>query len=206
MSRVLGRPRGHVPVEHRLDEILENAARLFRDKGYRGTRLDDIADRLGVTRAALYYYFESKQELLQLVCARAMDASETVLAVSAETEDPAQRLREFAHGFASVMTSDMARVFFRERSELEPVFRRRLMQRSRRLTQGARDIVAEGVKEGAFRADVDRELAALGLLSMINSMSQWFRPGGRFSAEEIVDAFVDVYLHGLTSPDARRTS
>src|SRR4051794_470703 len=60
----LGGRRGSVAKQDRLDEIVDVAAELFRERGFRGTRLDDVAERLGVTRAALYYYFEDKNELL----------------------------------------------------------------------------------------------------------------------------------------------
>src|SRR4051794_9518067 len=116
---VLGQRRGATSMEERGDQIRITATRLFSERGYSGTRLDDIAEELGVTRAALYYYFgRGKQELLELVCASGMDGAEQVLARARATQDPVDALRHFMVDYAAHITSGEARVFFRETSEL----------------------------------------------------------------------------------------
>src|SRR4051794_7622684 len=137
-SRVrLGQPRGAIPREDRRDEVIAVATQLFGEKGFRGTRLDDISDALGVTRAALYYYFDGKHDVLEEVCARAMSSTEAALQRVEEMGDPADRLRSFSHQYALNMSSDAARVFNRDNKELRPAFRRSLMSRARAVNQGA---------------------------------------------------------------------
>src|SRR3954447_23492368 len=123
----LGQPRGAVPKEDRLDDVIAVATRLFRERGFRATRLDDIADELGVTRAALYYYFDGKRDVLEEVCERAMRSTEGVLREIEHLPDPVERLRRFARQYARNMSSDAARVFNRDNAELSPSFRRSLM-------------------------------------------------------------------------------
>src|SRR3712207_2713030 len=102
----LGLPRGHTSIEERGDQIVETATRLFSERGYSATRLDDIANELGVTRAALYYYFtRGKLEILELVCAAGMDGAERVLADAEGLEDPLAAVQRFMTQYAQHITS-----------------------------------------------------------------------------------------------------
>src|SRR3954471_18079174 len=105
----LGLPRGHTSMEERGDQILQTATSLFSDRGYSATRLDDIAAELGVTRAALYYYFtRGKLEILELVCAGGMDGAERVLADAERVEDPLAAIQQFMTRYAMHITSGEA--------------------------------------------------------------------------------------------------
>jgi AcrR family transcriptional regulator len=196
----LGQPRGSVPKEDRLDDIIEVATRLFRERGFRATRLDDISDALGVTRAALYYYFDGKQEVLEEVCARAMSSTEEALREVRALEDPADRLISFTRRYAANMSSDAARVFARENAELRPSFRRSLMARARNVNLGAEEILRYGIERGDFRADLDVRLTALGMLGMLNSLAEWYRPGRDGSLPEVTDVLVGTFIEGLRKP------
>ena len=197
-SSSLGHPRGHTSVEERGDQILQTAARLFSQRGYSATRLDDIASELGVTRAALYYYFtRGKIEILELVCAGGMDGAEEVLANAERIEQPLAAVREFMTRYAVHITSGEARVFFRETSELEPEFRRALLRRARSLTRGVVRLLERGVEDGMFRSDLDPEVAANGLLGTLNWMSQWHASDQRMGPVDVIgEQFADLFLRG----------
>jgi AcrR family transcriptional regulator len=194
----VGRPRGAAPKEDRLDDIIEVATRLFRERGFRATRLDDIAEELGVTRAALYYYFDGKRDVLEEVCERAMRSTEKVLRDVQALDDPAERLRHFARVYAGNMSSDSARVFARDNSELRAPFRRALMTRVRAVNHGAEAILSYGIEKGRFRADLDVRLTALGFLGMLNSLAEWFRPARDGSLDDVTDYLVDVFIDGVS--------
>jgi AcrR family transcriptional regulator len=194
----LGQPRGAAPKEDRLDDVIAVATRLFRERGFRGTRLDDISDELGVTRAALYYYFDSKREVLEEVCERAMRSTETVLHEVEALDDPAERLRSFARQYARNMSSDAARVFSRDHAELSPPFQRALMARARAVTAGAEQLIAYGVAQGRFRTDLNVHLTTLGLLGMLNSIAEWHRPNRDGALDDVADHLVDVYIDGVS--------
>lgn len=197
-SARLGQPRGAIPKEDRLDEVIAVATQLFREQGFRGTRLDDISDALGVTRAALYYYFDGKHDVLEEVCARAMTSTEAALKRVQDVDDAGDRLRSFAHQYAINMSSDAARVFARDNKELRPAFRRSLMARARAVNEGAEDIIRYGIDIGAFDPDIDVRLTTLGFLGMLNALADWHRSERDGNLADVADALVDVFISGLT--------
>lgn len=193
----LGQPRGSSPHEDRLDDIVEMATKLFCERGFRATRLDDISGALGVTRAALYYYFEGKRELLEEICARAMLSTETALRDIQVLDDPSERLMAFAKVYAANMTSDAARVFFRDNSELKPTSRRALMARAHAVNDGAEAIFRYGIEHGDFSPDFDLRYTTLGFLGMLNSMASWYRPSRDGDLSEAVEHLVNVFIAGV---------
>jgi AcrR family transcriptional regulator len=181
--------------------VLTVAARLFRERGYRATRLDDIADELGVTRAALYYYFETKQELLAEICRRSRHAVESALQEVEAVPDAVERLRAFARAFARNTATDPARVFHRDHTELDPEFRAQLRERAERVTRGAEAILEAGIASGRFRP-LNVRVAAPGLLAMLYSLPDWVRPERHGTLADVTDELIDVYLRGVCVPAA----
>ena len=195
--KFIGAKRSRASAEDRLNEILRVAGSNFKKHGYRGTRLDDIADELGVTRAALYYYFRSKQEILEILCSENMAAAEAIVAAVREYDDPAERLTQFIRLYAPVITADSAFIFFRDRSELRPAFRRVILARARRLTDAVETLVRDGMADGAIREDLRPRLTAAGILGMLNWTMQWFNPSGPTSIDVLADAYADLLWRGL---------
>jgi TetR/AcrR family transcriptional regulator, cholesterol catabolism regulator len=191
-----------VRKEDRLEEVLAVAARLFRERGYRATGLDQIAEELGVTRAALYYYFDTKQELLDEICDRIQDTLESDLREAETVPDAAERLSTFARAFARNTATDAARVFFRDSKELSPELRRRLRERAHRVTRDAEQIIEAGIASGRFRP-VDVKVAAPGLLAMLNSLPDWVRPARHGKLDDVTEQLLEVYLRGICVPDGR---
>jgi AcrR family transcriptional regulator len=200
----LGLPRGHTSIEERGGQILATATRLFSNRGYSATRLDDIAAELGVTRAALYYYFpRGKLEILELVCAAGMDGAEQVLRDAVSISDPVVAVESFFTTYAQHITSGEARVFFRETSELDPQFRRALLRRARSFTGTVVGLLQRGVDGGRFRDDFDPEVAANGLLGSLNWMSQWYHTARRApSADAMGRQFAQLFLRGVVASGA----
>lgn len=197
-ARRLGRPPGNVAKEDRHEDVLRVAAALFRQRGYRATRLEEIADELGVTRAALYYYVDTKQELLEQICARSMQTIEDALSEVSALPDAAEQLRAFAHAFASNTATDAARVFFRDSKELPVKSRQELRVRALRVNDGAVELIEHGIASGRFRR-VDALVTASGLLAMLNSLPDWVRPDRHGSLEDVTDELLDVFLRGIAA-------
>jgi AcrR family transcriptional regulator len=192
----LGTPRGGAPKADRLDDVVAVAARLFRDRGYRATRLDEIADALGVTRPALYYYFDTKQALLEEICGRTQKLVEAALDETQGVGDPVDRLRVFVRQFARNTATDAARVFFRDRQELRPEFARQLRDRAHRVTRGAEKIIEAGIAAGRFRP-VNVQVVAPSLLATLNSLPDWVHPARHGTLEEVTEQVLDVFLRGI---------
>ncbi|MCL6640457.1 MAG: TetR/AcrR family transcriptional regulator [Candidatus Rokubacteria bacterium] len=187
-------------------QVLQTAADLFRERGYRATTLDDLAARLGMSKASLYTYVRSKEELLAAI------SRETIGEFRREMDrvlhsdlDPDEKLRrivrrhvEFVIGRRSFLT-----VFFSEEANLPPRLARALAAQKDRYDKALERLIAAGVRAGVFR-DVEPRLVVFGLLGMLNWLYKWYRPAGAWGPEEIAGAFVDLLERGLVRRPAPR--
>lgn len=180
------------------DRILEEAARLFTQKGYEATSVQDLAEALGLSKAALYHYFRSKEEILYEVSLLALrglvEAGERAL----EESDPKKALLAFMQGHARFFEENYP--FFvtmlQGIQSLSPERRAQTVALRDRHEGNLRRILRWGMEEGAFR-QVDVALAGRAILSMLNWMIRWFRPGGPLRAEEVAQFYFELILKGL---------
>lgn len=180
------------------DRILEEAARLFTQKGYEATSVQDLAEVLGLSKAALYHYFRSKEEILYEVSLLALrglvEAGERAL----EESDPKRALLTFMQGHARFFEENYP--FFvtmlQGIQSLSPERRAQTVALRDRHEGNLRRILRWGMEEGAFR-QVDVALAGRAILSMLNWMIRWFRPGGPMRAEEVAQFYFELILKGL---------
>ena len=186
----------------RAEEVYTAALRLFREKGYHATSMQDIAEAVGLYKGSLYHYISGKEDLLVLVFQRAMggllDQVERI-ALNASLS-PSEQLRQVIalHVGAVAENLDALTVYLHEyRALTGPAFDRVAEQRERYATLVS-DVVARGVHAGEFRAP-DVGIATLGLIGMCNWVCQWYRPDGRLAPPQIAARFADLVLDGLTS-------
>lgn len=169
------------------DEIVRVATRLFRERGYHGTSMSDVAGVIGVTAASLYYHFESKQELLLSVLRAGMDTLlESLEEIAAADAAPEERLeRAISNHLAFVLQrGDAVAVFLRERRFLDPPRLQIYELRVDRYDELFTSIVAEACTEGGL-PDLEPKLLSMLILGTINSVVEWYRPDGRYSQEEL---------------------
>ena len=203
-----GRKRGGVSTARRElveNELYEHATRLFAERGFAGTSLQDIADAMGITRPALYYYVKSKDELLaKLVTEVTNGPLDELTALVARAElDPVRKLRGIVEIIVGRRANQPARFRLLIRSEAElPAPLTAAYDDSRRavLTTIA-GVIEEGTRAGLFRP-VDSRVAALGVLGMCNWVAWWFRPGGRDTAEGVVAQLADMAVGALQRPES----
>lgn len=187
--------------------ILGAAARVFRDRGLHGTGMRDIAAAAGMTAGNLYYYFESKGELLAFCQQDALDGL-LALAESVESADrpPEVQLWELIVGHVRRLNEGTpGSLAHLEVETLDDRFRGPLLAQRDRYEQALRRIVARGVEAGRFRP-VDPKTAALAVLGAANWTVKWFRPGGGRTAEEIGREFADHLVRGLLAPGVELAS
>jgi AcrR family transcriptional regulator len=194
-----GSPQGSPPRE-RAEEVYAAALRLFREKGYHATSMQDIAAAVGLYKGSLYHYIAGKEDLLVQVFERAMG---TLLAdverIVADTSlQPSAQLRLIvrAHVEAVSENLDALTVYFHEFRALAGASLANVRAQRERYAQLVSEIVSRGVGLGEF-ATADVGVATLGLLGMCNWVCQWYQPGGRLSAGEIGEFFADLVLKGL---------
>lgn len=202
--RRLGRP---AKSSHGLtrERILAESARVFNRRGYRATTLEDIASALGVTRAALYYHVESKEDLLFQCHQKALDlAIEAVRTAVSRTPEPDEQLRLVIRRYIDGMTDQLAgAVVLLHEGALSPSLHRRIMAQRDEYERMLRSIIERGVALKLF-VPCDPKLIGFGILGALNWISRWYSPRGARSARDIASAFAEYFVRGLLrQPTAR---
>ena len=181
--------------------MVRAAARLFSARGYHGTSMQDLGEALGLRRGSLYAHIGSKEELLLDVVE---DGAGRFLSVAQDAIDldgsASDRLRSLLVGHITTAAEhlDAATVFLNEWRYLSAELRAQV-QAKRDLYEGSvRRIIAEGVRSGELRADIDIQLAATLVLSAGNWAFNWYRPGGGLTPEEVGARFADLIVKGLS--------
>jgi AcrR family transcriptional regulator len=206
-GRNVGKPAGAITARRELveNEMYEHAIRLFAERGFAGTSLQDIADALGITRPALYYYVKSKDELLaRLASDVAGGSAAQITELAARPDlDAAGKLREIVRLTAQRQATQPERFRLLIRSEAElPAALSDAYDASRRaVLRAVTGVIEEGIRAGRFRP-VDARIAALGVIGMWNWIAWWFRPG-RDSAVAVADQLADMAIAALQRADHR---
>lgn len=194
-----GVPRGR---RQRLTQqaIVAAAAELFARVGFGATSLDDVAEVLGASKASLYYHIKNKEEILRLIFLMVLTVSEEPLRriVVADLPPREKLCRAIEHQTAvAADRSPAMTVFYREQPHLTGPFAKEIILRKKAYERYFEDIIEEGQAAGVFQPDVDPKIAAFGLLGMCNWLSQWYKAGGQYSAQQIARQFEHMIGAGL---------
>jgi TetR/AcrR family transcriptional regulator, cholesterol catabolism regulator len=193
------------PREERWAQLLEVATQVFYEKGYDGASLQDIADRLGMLKGSLYYYIQSKEDLLFDVISTVHKEGLAVIRGRADVPGgPLERLENVIVGHVEHTCRNLVptAVFLHELSALPPERRQEVLG-SEHAYQGVfRDLIELAQKDGLVRAELDPRLATLSVLGSANWVYRWFRPGGEFSAEQIGAQLADMSIRGIATETA----
>ena len=186
-------------------ELLEIAAAVFSERGYDATTISDLVEATNLQRGGLYYYIGGKKELLLEIHRRAMEPLLEITAeISAADLPPDQMLREVARALMSTIerSAKLVAVFLHEWRVIEndPDWSE-LRQERHTYESLVESMLERGREEGLFHF-ADSRLTLMAFLGMLNYSYRWFDASGRRPAEEVADAFVDIFLRGLTSPTA----
>lgn len=186
-------------VRSRHEELLAAAVRLFREKGYHDTSMQDLAEAVGIQRGSLYHYIEAKEdllwELMQRTMRRLLDAVEPIAASGAPASERFRRAVG-AHLAVAASHRDELVVLHVELKSLSPARRTHILALRDRYEGLFRRIVAEGVRSGEF-SPVDPKTVGLAVLGACNWFTTWFRPDGPLGASDFAQAFSDLFLEGL---------
>jgi len=183
----------------RTQEIYLLAAQLFVEKGVESTSLSDIANALNITKAGLYYYFESKQELVYRIVELGLDnVKNAVLDPAREIEDAEERLKfiVFNHARLAAEGNHAVIIVSHEMNSLSFTQREAIVKRRREYFEFVRDTLVE-IQSDAKLNDVDMTTATFTLFGMILWLSRWYRPNGKLSVEKVCQDVCDMALKGL---------
>ena len=183
---------------HSLDSLLDVAVAVFNERGYDATSMDELAARLGITKSAIYHHVSSKVELLRLALDRALDALFAVTEEPAATSGPAiDRLEHVVRGSVRVLTEQLPFVTLLLRVRGNSPVEQAALQRRRRFDRVVTDLVRAAEQEGDVRPDVDPAVTSRLLFGTVNSLTEWYRPDGGLSADDLADALVATTFQGL---------
>lgn len=201
--------RRKVP-EHRTsrkDEILEEAAHLFAERGYEAVSLLEIAQAVGLSKTTLYHYFDSKDEILgTLIAATISHLNEFIAASIPAGGAPAEKLIAFMEAQAEFFERHIPqfKVLLSQVGNLtDPQARDAAVAWRVRYENGIRRIVEEGLDSGAF-SNVRPNVVVRAVLGSIYWLVRWYQPGGPRPASDIAREYAQMLLHGVAARQERR--
>jgi AcrR family transcriptional regulator len=185
----------------RRKELIDAAAKIFQEKGYEAASIQDIAEALGILKGSIYYYIDSKDDLLFAVI---QEVHETALAnverLRQIDADALTKIRMFIAGHIRQITENLvkATVFFHDFRALTEERRQYIVAERALYTNYLRELIGHGQTEGTICPDVDANVASMAILGAINWTYQWYHPEGDRNPMEIGHAFADLVLGGIT--------
>jgi len=187
-------------TESRKDQIIRTSEMLFADKGFMATSMRDIASELGIEAASLYSHIISKDQILESICFR---IGEQFIAAIDEINDiyfnAEEKLRRLIKMHVNILTGNIeaSTVFIHEWRHLTEPKSSEFREMRRHYEEGLRSIISLGEDENVFQS-VDKKFAALAILSALNWISQWYKPGGNMTPDEIAENLTNFVLTGLS--------
>src|SRR5690349_17497660 len=185
--------------EAKLQHILHHSANIFADLGYERASIRDLSRATGISLSGLYYYFQSKQNLLYLIQLKAFtDILESLQNRLADVSDPEERLRIFIQNHLEYFLSHPAemKVLSHEEDALGKPYRNEIAAIKRRYYNVAREIFDDLLREQAS-SGLNPRVAVLSLYGMMNWIYKWHKPKVDPDAEQLAENIAAIFLHGV---------
>ncbi|HEY9424690.1 MAG TPA: TetR/AcrR family transcriptional regulator, partial [Microterricola sp.] len=174
------------------------AVAAFNDYGYDATSMGLLAERLGTSKSAVYYHVSSKEDLLRLALERALGELEGILEQpGAQTGAADERLTVVLRSAVRVLTDELPYVTLLLRLRGNTELEREALSRRRAFDNAVSALVEQARTDGTVRADVDARTTTRLLFGMINSIVEWYKPGGALSQEQLADDVITVAFDGI---------
>ena len=186
----------------RKEQIFEAGARLFAEKGYERTSLQEVADVLGVTKPALYYYYQSKEELLFEITSFVMDRLMADLReIAASDQAPLEKVRELVRRYVKFFAAhpDEQTVMSTQVDSLGPERRAAAHARQREYLHVVKAIVGELLAEHPGN-ELDETSVTFALLGGMNWIFKWYDPAGRIDPDQLAADFMQFFSYGFRGP------
>lgn len=182
--------------QQRKEEIIKVATKVFREKGFLCT-LEEIANELKYTKGSIYYYFNSKEELLFECHQRGINmALERVLKIAKSDLSPEDKLKEIIKSHVFTVTDDFS-VVVQHAHLFELKYIKETLAKRHEYEDAIKNVVKEGIDQKVFKANVDQSLIVLLILGAANWVPQWYKAGGRLSIIQIADFYADYLVAPL---------
>ena len=188
--------------EAKRDAVLRTAAQMFSERGFHATSLDEVAERLNVTKPTLYYYVKNKEEIL-FECVRIgiEMLHDAIDAASRSGGSARDKLTAAMHQYAEIVTMDFGKcVVHVGEDPLPPESQKRLRRLKATIDREFRSLIEQGIAEGSI-APCDPKIAAFTLAGALSWIGRWYRADGPLPPEEISRQIIALLMKGLTAPD-----
>ena len=181
-----------------LASVLAVAVEVFNERGYDGTSMRDLADRLGIAKSAIYHHVAGKEELLRLALDRALAGLSAAADRARVLPAPAiERLEYLIRSSVDVLEADLPYVTLLLRVRGNTEVERAALDQRRALDRFVAELVAQSVRDGDIRPDVDAMITARLLFGLVNSLVEWDRPARRADTGSLADALCAIVFDGL---------
>lgn len=215
MAGTGGAPSGRRKInEEKWRQILEAAAETFAAKGYEATTIRDIARAVGMLGGSLYYYIDTKEDLLYAliddfhrVGMDGVAAAEVEAVAAGHAGDPLAMLRAVCarHAEINARSRTLSAVFYDNFRHLGDERKQHIVDSRRRHQHRIEELVGACQQAGEIRADLDPRATALAMLSLLNATNTWYHPEKDHSAQPIGELLASILIDGLaTRPAAAR--
>ena len=185
-------------------QIMEQATRLFAERGFASTTLQDIAEATGLTRPSLYHYVANKDEIFARLVSEIAEAPAVQLRQINKRTDlsPSEKLHEMAISIAmrQAQSPDKFRLLIRSEAELPDELAATYRQSRRQVLTELTRVIEAGIQAGEMRL-VDPRTAALGIIGMLNWIAWWHHPGNPQDDRAVATQLADMALRALMQKD-----
>jgi AcrR family transcriptional regulator len=180
--------------------VLRRAIELFNRQGYDGTSMGDLAKELGLTKSAIYHHVPSKEHLLSAALDEALDGLSAAVdsaAGAAPGTSAHERLRTVVQESVRILVAHLPAVTLLLRVHGNSEVELAALARRRHIDERLATLVQAAVDEGALRADIPPHLISRLLFGLVNSLVEWYRPGGPVDPDVLAAAVAALAFDGL---------
>lgn len=193
--------------EFKRERILAETTRIFYERGFGGTSIDAIAERLKVTKPFIYSYFQSKHALLEALYERAIEnLNSGVDEIFSSDEEPEEQLRRLVEFYVrrNVESRELTAIFLNEERNLNPASLETFRVQQRRFDKKLTSLISRGVEAGVFKV-TDATVASFSISGMVRWVHRWYAPEGRLKVDELCRLMSTLALN-LVGYTERRTN
>jgi AcrR family transcriptional regulator len=191
--------------DEKREAVLRTAVQLFLEQGYRRATLNEVAERLNITKPALYNYFRGKEDILFECCALGQERVDEVISeINAGGGTGLAKLRKLIRAYAGVMTTDYGASLVRfDTRDLTDKNSKIVRAAKKSIDLTFRNYIAEGIADGSIKP-CSAKLAAFAIAGSLNWIGHWFQRGGEMSAEAVANEFAVRLTEGLAAKPTRK--
>lgn len=206
MARSAAQPASRLDDRATAQRLIKAAAELFARQGYAKTSIQDVADEVGVLKGSLYYYIDTKEDLLfRILDDTRRETIQIVEDISELTDlSPLDRLRAYVKRHIEYNATHVTNitVYYHDFDSLSPELRKVVGRQNKRYEEFVEGLLEEAKEAGEIDAGLDIRLLTKSIFATINYLYTWYRPRGRVKPVAVADQFAEFVIAGVANSKA----